>query len=709
MSLYDKASLVLIPSGTKTGTVFSQKPVPSNDVLGDELVTNGTFDVDANWSKDPNWTISNGKATSTGNGRMYQSIPELEGNIGTEVTVSFEITERTSGGVVVTCYGVSSGLITEVGTHSFSGTTSDSLNLYINNSGSGNLVGSIDNISVKKIIDGDFTFTRSTQATRVNSQGLIEKERGNLILKSNNLYQSPWTKTDSTVTGGQTGYDGSSDAWLLNSSTTGSPRVEQNVTSTGINTFSIYAKSATDTFIQMRTFGADSEVWFNLATGGIVSSSGAGYITSKAENIGSGWYRCSVTVNGSLSNVRAYPGSAFGVYSTSGNGIYIQDIQLEQGLVATDYIETTTAAVYTGITDNVPRLDYDGDCPSLLLEPQRTNLITKSEYITGQNVTITYNDITSPEGVVNAAKFVETTALNSHNVLQSSVISTNASAVTYTMSVFAKKKEREFIQLQFFADSTSTFSSAFDLSNGTTDGSSSTHKIEDYGNGWYRCSFTASITNSTGGYNFARANIGQSSSSFYYTGDGVSGLYYYGFQLEEGSYATSYIPTYGTSVTRNNDQCSAADVSSLIGQNEGSYYIEWTHRIADQTYSMFNISDGTNNNRVQLTLNPAQASRLGFIYVVDGSVHFQDTNIQSLTVGQNYKLAVTYTQTSLIIYLDGTEVVNYTSFSASNGSFNQVAFALKDENISFVFGMPSSKVLVFDTPLSNQELADLTT
>ena len=67
--------------------------------------------------------------------------------------------------------------------------------------------------------------------------------------------------------------------------------------------------------------------------------------------------------------------------STAGN-IYIQDAQLEQGLVARDYIETTTTAVEGGITDNVPRLDYtDSSCPSLLLEPQRTNLIPQSEYI----------------------------------------------------------------------------------------------------------------------------------------------------------------------------------------------------------------------------------------------------------------------------------------------------------------------------------------
>ena len=101
--------------------------------------------------KNSNWSIANGKATSTGSGRMYQSIPELEGNVGTVVQVTFDIVERTSGGVVINCYGGESNLFNTVGTHSFTTTTTNNLNLYINNSGAGNLVGSIDNVSVKQV------------------------------------------------------------------------------------------------------------------------------------------------------------------------------------------------------------------------------------------------------------------------------------------------------------------------------------------------------------------------------------------------------------------------------------------------------------------------------------------------------------------------------------------------------------------------------
>ena len=93
---------------------------------------------------------------------------------------------------------------------------------------------------------------------------------------------------------------------------------------------------------------------WELTTGVLINASG-GPIDSNIESIGSGWYRCSVTTNGSFGAVLIKPVAANGT-DTSGS-IYIQDAQLEQGLVARDYIETTTTAIYGGITDNVPRLD----------------------------------------------------------------------------------------------------------------------------------------------------------------------------------------------------------------------------------------------------------------------------------------------------------------------------------------------------------------
>ena len=179
----------------------------------------------------------------------------------------------------------------------------------------GNLLGYAVGDSSGKYVPREFTFTRGSNlaATRVAANGLIEKGRENLLLQSNQ-FDTTWTLSSTSVTSGQAGYDGTNDAWLLNSTTTGFPRIAQNITSSGVVTYSVYAKAATDGFILMRTFGADSTVWFDLTNGTIPNAAGSQYITSNIQSVGNGWYRCSVTFNGSLTSLRVYPASAYGVY-----------------------------------------------------------------------------------------------------------------------------------------------------------------------------------------------------------------------------------------------------------------------------------------------------------------------------------------------------------------------------------------------------------
>ena len=551
--------------------------------------------------------------------------------------------------------------------------------------------------------DGDFTFTRSTYATRVNSQGLIEKERGNLLLQSNN-FDTTWTNIVTTLTGGQSGYDGSSDAWLLNSTTTGFPRIEQSVTLSGVQTFSIYAKSATDSFIQVRTFGAASEVWFNLSTGVASTSSGAGYITSKVESIGSGWYRCSLTVNGSLTSIRVYPASAIGTYSTSGNGVYIQDAQLEQGLVATDYIETTTAAVYTGITDNVPRLDYDGDCPSLLLEPQRTNEVTHSEYFggyTNSNSTDTPNDTTSPEGVSNGTSFKEQATTGQHKLV---TISTFDGSSTYTFSIFAKYNGRDlFIDTQ---NSNEWGGRAwFDLSLGTANAILGSASIEDYGDGWYRCIVTGDSSLSGSNNVELLTSDGSTNST---TGDTTKGVYIYGAQLEEGSYATSYIPTYGTSVTRNEDLCTNAGDSTIFNNDEGVLYMEISTKTdnTDKTISLNNGVVGSNNNRLWMGYSTS-SKRVYALGYVNNSLQFALNKLmtdETLFV----KIACKYALNDVSFFVNGEKVETDTSALAFT-ELNTLDFNIGNGNGGAPFYGKCKAVAYFNRALTDTELADLTT
>ena len=211
--LLNKASIILTPTGYKAGTLYNVAPVvePYEDfdfarasvasrvnssglvemvgrTLGSELVTNGDFATDSNWLKDANWTIVNGKATSNGYGRMFQSISFLESNVGTTVEVTFEIVEVTNGGVVVNCYGGISQQFSTVGLHTFVTTTTNTLNLYFNNAGAGGgFIGSIDNVSVKEVIDTNNIPRISYDSNGDNGHILLEPTTTNLYLNTDTL------------------------------------------------------------------------------------------------------------------------------------------------------------------------------------------------------------------------------------------------------------------------------------------------------------------------------------------------------------------------------------------------------------------------------------------------------------------------------------------------------------------------------------------
>ena len=555
--------------------------------------------------------------------------------------------------------------------------------------------------------DGDFTFSRSTAATRVNASGNIEKETQNLLLQSNSF--DSWGAIGSSVTGGQSGYDGSSDAWLV-SKNVGSARVFTSVNESGVNTYSVYAKAGALNWVRIMTNGSNTrDMYFDLANGALGTSTYGGLIDSTITSLGSGWYRCTISVNETITLVRVYPADSNGfVGGTSGN-IYIQDAQLEQGLVARDYIETTTTAIYGGITDNVPRLDYtDSSCPALLLEPQRTNLFKHSEYFDGSlwsatNITITNNDAESPEGINNASKIV----LDSGSSSSCELRAQNNKSVTlgddYTFSVFAKADEFDKIELDF---SNSRMGDAFvvaNLTNGTitSRGAANTSdSIEDYGDGWYRIILTGTaIATGTTALIF---RLGANP-----TGDGTSGFHIYGAQFEAGSYATSYIPTYGSAVTRNGETCNSAGTSATFNDSEGVLFGEISALSNDQTNRRITISDGTNTNRVVFGYN--QNSNQIFYFVIAGGSTIASGNYTTTDITDFHKVAVKYKVNDFALWIDGVE--RHTDSSGAIFAADTLSEMQFEQGAggSLHFYGNTKQVIYIPTALTDAELADLTT
>jgi hypothetical protein len=551
---------------------------------------------------------------------------------------------------------------------------------------------------------GDFTFTRGSNlaATRVDENGLIEKGRENLLLQSNQ-FDTTWTTSSSSITGGQSGYNGGSNAWLLQATaSTSTARLEQAISLTGVHTTSIYAKAGSTDWIAIQMW-SNHFAYFDVANG-VVGNSGS-VIDASIEAAGNGFYRCSISYNASsVGNLWVYVIDGNGSTSvTSGKNVYLQSAQLERGLVATDYIETTTTTAQAGILEDMPRLDYIGgaSCPSLLLEPQRTNLLTHSEYYGGGDwsrtrcgfVTNT-SETLSPEGLYNASKMTSTDASESYAQNNVTLGSTSG-----TFTFFAKKGDLDYCHALVWDISANGRRQWFNLATGavgttTIFGSGYTKvdaTIKDCGNGWYRCSFSWSGGNTTSG---VRINIS--------SGDGVidspinSYGYFYGAQCEASvSYPTSYIPTYGTSQTRSDDFMNISSLADEIDGNSFTYFLEINNEAVVRDSATGNISVGASGNRFFLYNDSSATARM--------KLYIQDVTTQSYQLSaDNVKLVVRIEPNKVEVFENGVSVLSTTQNLDFSGNSSYVLRGATRE-------MGIKQTAIFPTPLTDSECIALTT
>jgi hypothetical protein len=372
--------------------------------------------------------------------------------------------------------------------------------------------------------------------------------------------------------------------------------------------------------------------------------------------------------------VSIYPINAASLGTT-----FIWGCQLETG-VATDYIATTTAAVSVGPVSGLPRLDYLGStCPRLILEPQRSNVLTFSEQLDnaawGNAAAVTANSVVSPDGYTNA----DTVTGNLSELVS------YTSGTAYTFSVFAKKNSGSTLSLR--VDATAIQTCTFNLDT-IVAGSGGT--MTNYGNGWYRCAFTFTANATATGVAYILP---------------PTSVYLYGCQLETGAYATSYIPTLGASVTRVADAATTASVPSLIGQTEGTMFIEFNRtNTFEAAFFMLSNLVGTTTNAYQNSfyfLQQANGTMVVEVYVASAAqVLF---TVAALSVG-THKMALAYKANDFALYVDGVQLGTDTSGSVPTANFLSIGGAVDGGAQK----QSVSQALLFKTRLTNAQLAELT-
>jgi len=542
--------------------------------------------------------------------------------------------------------------------------------------------------------NGDLSFTRASNGTRINSAGLVEVCPWNLAQNSEDL-SAGWILAAATIgANATTAPNGTSTADSFTSLATLANHVAYQLVTgvSGAYTFSAYVKKANSQYVYLKLVGNASD-WvaavFDLNDGTLTKSEATGWtgLTASSESVGNGWYRLIVSGSGATSvnfnvgiqytNTGTPTFSAYADASFTGTGTidyYIWGAQLNIGSTAKPYFPTTDRL-------NVPRLTYQnggGGCPSLLLEKQSTNELTYSEQIQnaawnviGGDLVVTGNAVISPDGTQNAGAI---TLANSANRYFVHSILGLTGGVPYTYSVYMKSA-----------------SGNLSVNMGGVNGLPQVMKTVT--TEWQRFTYTFTPATSYGEY-FGFDNRGAGSST--------SGtLYFWGAQLEASSYPTSYIPTTSASATRVADAGTTSLSGAIVNASEGVLFLDYQPlNIIDSFPVDFQLQYNGGNSINGVTIyhsgdTPSVTIRSG------GNLIFS-ASLTATTAGTRNKIALAYKASDFAVYQNGVQKATQSSGIAP-AALNELRLSDGSRNFSI------NQAIVFPTRLTNAELASLTT
>jgi hypothetical protein len=578
--------------------------------------------------------------------------------------------------------------------------TADSINLKVDSDLTNISPSLLLDFANTKALDPRITFTRASTASFYDGRTTAKAEE-NLLLQTVDMANALYSQTVAGVASTPTK---TSNHGVAPDGTTTAARYQLSLN--GGTATADYAG-----FVQGYSFGAavtaTYSVWIKSTDG--TSTYDAQIIAptalGSAVAITGAWQRFTVTGTSLATSVAYGIRLRGGQTPTNSNtaDILVWGAQLEQRSAVSAYTPTTTAP----ITNYIPalrtaqagqaRFDHaplTGESLGLLIEEQRTNLVLYSDDFSNAvwaktRSSISSNTIVSPDGTLTGDKLVEDTSATMTHPLTTPF--TPASATTFTYSVYLKAAERTWAAIQF--DSLVTY---FDLTNGVlgTVASGITASITPVGNGWFRCSVTRTFTSTSATTIFhypATAN-----NTISYTGNGFAGLFIWGAQLEAGAFATSYIPTVASQVTRSSDAASMTGLnfSSWFNNAEGTLYGEAS---TPSTLVTVNIEDNSGNNFIGIRHRAVSGE---FGRVVDNSI--AQASFTS-TFTSNSKVVIAYKVNDF-----AGSVNSALPLTDSSGVVPVVSRALIGATASAVFNGTIKKLAYYPVRLPNAELQEMT-
>ena len=550
------------------------------------------------------------------------------------------------------------------------------------------------------------TFSRASSGTYVGSDGLIKTSPVNLLTYSEQ-FDLGWSKNRVSISANVSASpDGALNADQVTVNSGGGyayTTQAKSINSGSTTTLSVWAKYVNSQYIWLLGgVTPDAFAYFDLINGTVGSTNG--YNCTITSN-GNGWYRCSATIT--KTSATGVEEIGFGLTRTDnsptdnaiGDSVYLWGAQLEEGTTASDYIPTTTTA------SGAPRFDHDpvtGESLGLLIEEARTNYIDNSNDLSQWNRPLfspvfdaNTTDTLSPDGTYNSTRI---TGGTNSGVARDNIVAASAST-PYTASFFAKKGTADNVRVELgsggnrvatnFNISTKTFSTS---SAAGYFASFSTSYV-DYPNGWVRVIVSGTTDGS------ASSNIGL---SLYGVTNGAT--YFWGAQVEAGSFPTSYIPTTGSTVTRAADVASieGTNFSSWYNQSEGTVFTEVAAKGVSGIDAAFAIGSAIGSN--------ADGDRWLQQYFQSSSVFYEYEQgpppAHPYTVGSFIKSAIGRSQGDNAVGLNGS-IVQSDTYS---GNYNPVFLKIGvSGDTTRIFNGHISRLAYFPTRKTDQELIDLTT